>query len=230
MLIPLSYPLTLNSPLYPGTPVPAVRPYNPPGSGTHPRSSIISVHSHSGTHIDLPPHFCPEGIGNDPLSPPGLTFFPARCIGIPLDPASTITPGLLIPHLPSIRDAAAILVRTGSGAGRSTDPEGYASSHPRVDPSVPAWLRAESPGLRLFGIDAISIADPSHRDEGRACHREFLCGSPPILILEDADLEDDRILDDPWTLHLFPLLAEWIDGLPVVAIADTGDALWNRYI
>ena len=114
------------------------------------------------------------------------------------------------------------MVRTGSGAGRSTDPGEYASSHPRVDPSVPAWLRRECPDLRLFGIDTISIGISSHREEGRSCHRSFLCDSPPILVLEDADLGDARILGGPFRLSLFPLLSEGIDGLPVVAIADLG--------
>jgi arylformamidase len=221
MLIRLSYPLTRQSPLYPGTPPPSLRPH--PGSpGSPARSSIISVHSHSGTHLDLPPHFCPGETGNAPLPAPGLTFFPARCTGIPLDAGSSLTPGHLAPHLPLIRDAAALLVRTGAGASRSSDPEGYASSHPTVDPAVPGWLRRECPGLRLFGLDAISIASPARREEGRACHRGFLCGSPPILLLEDADLSDDRILRLPFTLHLIPFIAEEIDGVPVAAIAELG--------
>jgi kynurenine formamidase len=81
-------------------------------------------------------------------------------------------------------------------------------------------LRRESTGLRLFGIDTISVAIPTHRDEGRSCHREFLCRSPPILLLEDADLSDNRILGAPWKLHLLPFFSEGIDGLPVAAIAE----------
>jgi arylformamidase len=221
MLIRLSYPLTRQSPLYPGTPPPSLRPH--PGSpGSPARSSLISVHSHSGTHLDLPPHFCPGEEAVAPLPAPDLTFFPARCIGIPLDASSVLTTGHLAPHLPLIRDAVALLVRTGAGAARSSDPAGYASTHPTVDPAFPAWLRKECPGVRIFGLDAISIASPARREEGRACHREFLCGSPPVLLLEDADLSDDRILGGPFTLHLLPFIAEGIDGLPVAAIAELG--------
>lgn len=223
MLIRLSFPLTLKSPLYPGTPPPVVNPHPPRSSGGDPpRSSIISVHSHSGTHIDLPPHSCTGDAGEIHLSLRDLSFFPARCIDVPVDAGSAITVAHLVPHLPLIRKSRALFIRTGSALSRSGDPEGYSSLHPWVDPAVPSWLRTGSPGLRLFGIDAISIASPAHREEGRACHRGFLCGSPPILLLEDADLSDDRILGIPWTLHLLPFLSEGIDGLPVAAVAELG--------
>jgi len=222
MLIPLSFPLSRSSPLYPGIPSPAIMPHNPSAFANIPRTSIISVHSHSGTHIDLPPHFCTNEAGEAPYSLPELTFSPARCIEIPMDTPLAITPDHLIPHLPVIRGTEVLFIRTGSASVRSTDPQGYASVHSWVDPTIPPWLRTECPGLRLFGIDAISIASPSHREEGRACHREFLCGTPPILLLEDVDLSDDRILGIPWKLHLFPLLSEGIDGLPVVVIAELG--------
>ncbi|MDD1671258.1 MAG: cyclase family protein [Methanomicrobiales archaeon] len=222
MLIPLSYPLTRSSPLYPGTPPPVVKPHRPRSSGAPPRSSIITVHSHSGTHIDLPLHFCDNKAVKASLSHEDLIFSPARCIELPMDPASAITPQHLSPHLSAIRTTEALFIRTGSFLARSSDPKRYASSHPWVDPSLPSWLRTEVPGLRLFGIDTISIASPPHREEGRACHRGFLCGPHPILILEDVNLTDDRILVASWKLVLFPLLSEEIDGLPVVAIAELG--------
>jgi arylformamidase len=220
MLIPLSFPLTRTSPLYPGTPAPVIEPLPSRSPGISSRASILSVHSHSGTHIDLPPHFCGNDAGRFPLTPPALTFSPARCVRVAADPSSAISPGHLKPHLPEIQNTEALLIRTGTGFLRSTDPGRYASSHPRVDPSVPSWLRAECPGLKLFGIDIISITDPSHREEGRACHRRFLCDYPPILLLEDADLTDDRLLNHSFTLELHPFMAEWIDGLPVVALAE----------
>jgi arylformamidase len=220
MLIPLSFPLTRASPLYPGIPVPDISPHTPRSSTPSSRTSIISVHSHSGTHIDLPPHFCGADTGTGSLSPAALTFVPARCIQIPLGSSSAVSPGHLEPHLPAIRTAEALFIRTGSAFVRSSDPQHYASSHVRVNPSVPSWLRTRCPGLKVFGIDTISIAVPSHREEGRACHRGFLCDSPPILLLEDVDLTDDRLLNISWTLHLYPLISEWIDGLPVVAIAE----------
>jgi arylformamidase len=222
MLIPLSFPFTRSSPLYQGIPLPVIKPHQPRSYGTSPRSSIISVHSHSGTHIDLPPHFCDNEAGKVSLSPEDLIFSPAQCIEISIDPASSITPDHLSPHLTAIRNTEALFIRTGCASARSSDPEGYVSSHPWVDPCLPSWLRTEIPGIRLFGIDTISISSPPHREEGRACHREFLCSPCPILLLEDADLTDDHILGAPWKLYLFPFLSEGIDGLPVVAIAELG--------
>jgi hypothetical protein len=58
-----------------------------------------------------------------------------------------------------------------------------------------------------------------HRDEGRSCHRAFLCGSPPLLLLEDLDLSDPRLAGRDLSLWVYPWLREPLDGVPVVALA-----------
>ena len=79
------------------------------------------------------------------------------------------------------------------------------------------------PQLRVFGLDTISIATPLHREEGRAAHREFLCGPNPILLLEDLDLSSEDLLNEAFTLRLYPIVYDILDGAPVIAVADIPD-------
>jgi arylformamidase len=220
VLIRLSYPLETGSPLYPGTPPPSVAPFHTIGKGHASSSSTITFNTHSGTHIDAPSHFCPGGATVAGILGVGRAFSPVGILQIPKTGDLCIMPEDIEPFLPVLQGARAILVKTGEGQRRHKDPPGYAGSHPWIHPGIPDLLRERLPSLQLFGTDAISISSPSHREEGRACHRAFLCESPPILILEDLDLSDPRLAGNGFHLHVYPWFQEALDGIPVVAILE----------
>ncbi|MCQ1538454.1 hypothetical protein FTO68_05565 [Methanocalculus taiwanensis] len=69
-------------------------------------------------------------------------------------------------------------------------------------------------------MDTISIGTPRHGEESRAAHRAFLCGENPILLLEDLDLSSEKLLDGAFTLRLYPIVYDELDGVPVIAVAD----------
>lgn len=220
MIIPISYPLHRATPLYPGTPPITLQPFKSIERGDSANATTITFHSHSGTHIDLPRHFCPGGGSVSTLLEPESIFEPAYCIEVPKSGDMPLRVEDLLPHLADVRDAQALLIKTGCGRTRSKAPEAYASEHPWVHPAVPDLLRRECPDLRLFGVDTISVAVPSHREEGRMSHREFLCGSPQIFLLEDADLSNHHLTEGPWQLRLYPILFDDLDGIPVIALAQ----------
>lgn len=220
MIILLSHPLNQSAPLYPGTPPVAITRTRSMSAGHSANTSMIACSSHAGTHIDLPRHFCQQGGSVSELLAPETVFAPTRCIVLPIDGNLPITPDLIRPNINGIRDAAALLIRTGYFQVRATAPGIYASDHPWVHPDLPAFLREECPHLRIFGIDTISISIPSHREEGRTAHRNFLCGSPPILLLEDLNLSSDELLNGSFTLRLYPFIYDDLDGVPVVALAE----------
>lgn len=222
MLIPISYPLNRATPLYPGTEPLTITPTKSFEGGDAENKSLIAASSHAGTHIDLPRHFCPDGGSVNALLAPEAVFEPARCIEVPKTGEEPIRSHDLLPHLDVIRCARALFVRTGNGRMRETDPDAYAGAHPWVHPEVPGFLRMQNPALRLFGIDAISIATPANPEEGAEVHRAFLCGSPHIFILEDVDLSYGRLLEESWTLRLYPVVFDDLDGVPVVALAEFG--------
>jgi kynurenine formamidase len=218
MLIRISYPLETGSPLYPGTPPPLVEPFHTFGDGNASSSSTITFHTHSGTHIDAPLHFCPGGATVADLLGAGRVFSPLEILELPMTGDTCITPAEIEGRLSSLGQTSALLIRTGEWQRRERDPAGYADIHPWLDPGIPDLLREHLPSLQLVGIDAISIASPLHRDEGRACHRSFLCKAPPILILEDLDLSDPLLGGGGCELWVYPWFRQGLDGIPVVAI------------
>jgi arylformamidase len=220
MLIRISYPLERGSPLYPGTPPPSVAPHRTLAEGHSSSSSTVSFNTHSGTHVDAPLHFCPGGATVADLLGAGKLFSPVAILDLPKTGDLCITPDEIGPALRKLRGATALIVRTGEWKRRIRDPGGYSGAHPWVHPLVPALLREGLPALRLFGIDTVSISSPTHREEGRACHRAFLCGSPPILLIEDLDLSDPRLSGMGFRLHVYPWFREALDGVPCVALVE----------
>jgi arylformamidase len=220
MLIPISYPLNRGTPLYPGTEPLAITPVKSLARGDAEETSRIAFSSHAGTHIDLPRHSCPDGGPVSALLAPEAIFEPAWCIEVPKVGEEPIRIHDLLPHLDAVRNARALFVKTGSAQTRDADPDVYVRAHPWVHPEVPGFLRMQNPALRLFGIDTISIATPSYPEEGREAHRAFLCNHPHIFLLEDVDLSYGRLLGEPWTLRLYPVVFDDLDGVPVVALAE----------
>ncbi len=225
MLIPISYPLSRETPLYPGTEPLAITRTKSFERGDAEEKSLITLSSHAGTHIDLPRHFCPGGGTVRALLAPEAVFAPARCIAIPKTGSEPIRIRDLYPHTDAIRMSRAFFIRTGSGRVRESDPEAYAREHPWVHPEVPEFLCRENPALRLFGIDTLSIASPINPDEGRKARCAFLCRSPPIFLLGDVDLSYGRLLEGSWTLRVYPAVFDDLEAVPVVALAEFGEGL-----
>lgn len=224
MIIPLFYPLSSKTPCYPNTPEPVMARHRSMAKGDSANHSVATFSCHAGTHIDAPLHFCPDGASVADVLASENSYYPTYCWDIPRGTDQRITAGDLqsIGHA-AFQDAQAILIRTGLCRIRGTFPRDYAQKNPVIDPDAATFLRLTYPSLRLIGIDAISVANYLHKEEGRSCHREFLCRDPPVLILEDADLADDRLGWGPFTLTLFPILLDHIEATPVIALADLPD-------
>jgi arylformamidase len=224
VMIRISYPVTSGTPLYPGTPPLTQKSHRSIVNGDVSNHSLAGLSLHSGTHIDAPLHFCPHGAPVADVLGPENSYYPAYCWDIPRGIDQRITGNDLgsLDHPPH-RDAQAILIRTGFCHIRGSCPEDYAQKNPVIDPDIATFLRSAYPSLRLVGIDAISVANYLYKEQGQSCHREFLCGNPPILILEDADLADDCLGQKPFTLTLFPVILDNIEATPVVAIAELSD-------
>jgi arylformamidase len=216
MIIPISYPLHTGSPVYPGTPALKIAAEKSMESGDSANTSMITVSSHAGTHIDVPRHFCPKGRSVREVFQRVNMFSPAYCIDLPTGGDECIRPERLDEGLAGREDAEVVLLRTGSWRVRDDNPQAYSSVHPWLPAGAAALLRKRCPRLRMLGIDTISIATPSHRMEGRESHRAFLCDKDPIYLLEDADLSS---IDsgEKFALTIFPWLLEDLDGVPVTA-------------
>ena len=145
-----------------------------------------------------------------------ISYSPVYCLDIPAQGDDPIRAESLNEKLSLVRDASGLLIRTGAGILRASDPESYATVHPWIHPSVARALRERCPFLRILGLDTISISTPSYRMEGRESHRAFLCHETPIILLEDADLSQVQP-GDSFTLTLIPWIVGDLDGVPVTA-------------
>lgn len=219
MLIQLSYPLNAKSPVYPGSPAVSLAPVKSIANGDSSNTSLLSFGSHSGTHIDVPLHFSEQGCSVVEILKPEIIFSPTICIELPKEPDSFITKSDLEPFEKQINGAEGILIRTGFFQYRENEPDIYTKSHPWIHPDVSGYLLKFCPQLKLVGFDTISISNPTHRLEGRLAHKAFLCGESPLLLLEDADLSDSRLLVNEFDLHVYPWILDKLDGTPVTTLA-----------
>lgn len=223
MIIHVSYPLEKFSPLYPGSPEVSFNPIRSIANNDSANTSLFSFGNHSGTHIDVPLHFCGNGFSVLEMLNAENVFSPAICIDIAKELGSSISKADIEPFVEQISDAEALLIRTGFFRYRQDQSDVYTTSHPWIHPDVPDYLREICPQLKVVGIDTISISNPSHREEGRAAHRAFLCGDFPLLLLEDADLSDSRLAGNRFELHIYPWIVDEVDATPVVALAALND-------
>jgi kynurenine formamidase len=220
LLIPISYALNQNIPLYPGSHDVEFKRVRSIENNESANVSVFVFSNHSGTHIDAPLHFCNKGYSVADVLAIKNDYFPAVCIDIPKDPGSQICKEDIDLFLKKIVDAEAILIRSGFFEYRNEEPSIYSTSHPWVHPEVPIYLRQNCPKLKIIGLDIISISNPSHRKEGHTAHRSFLCHDSPILLLEDADLSNSALLDTEFVLHIYPWVIDEVDATPVVAMAE----------
>lgn len=217
-MIHISYPLTKKSPLYPNSMPFSIQPIKSIENGDSSNTSSITFSNHSGTHIDVPLHFCHNAESVSELLSPEKIFYPTYCLDIPLITQSILQPSALKNYLLNITDAEALLIRTGMSFFRNS--QIYTSEYPRIDPELPDFLRQYLPNLKLFGIDTISISNPSFRELGRACHRNFLCKQPRIMIMEDLNLSSNQLVNQPWLMRIYPWILEKIDAVPVIATLE----------
>lgn len=212
-MILLSHPVSEGTPLYPGTPpVRFVR-----DADGLPASTAVRLDSHSGTHLDVPSHFCPEGLTLEEAVRPAQEFHAVRCLEAPASGSVGLTPEH-VQGTPSA-EADGILLRTGDHRRRADDPKGYSEDHPFITAPLARWLVESCPRLRVVGVDCISVAHPDHPEEGAEVHRTLLCRDPPVLIVEDMDLSPGPLPRDAFSMIVLPMLYGRLDGTPAAVVA-----------
>jgi arylformamidase len=166
--------------------------------------SVISMGAHSGTHVDAPIHFVPQGTEVDRM-PPDTMVGRARVIEIK-DTAS-IKPEELLQH--RIRRGERILFKTRN------------SSHVwQKDEFIEDFVYISDDGARflvdcgisLVGVDYLSVG--SFRHGGRYVHTTLLSGG--VWIIEGLNLS--QVSSGRYDLICLPLRLAKGDGAPARAI------------
>ncbi len=165
-------------------------------------SSAVTMSVHSGTHIDAPFHFVPDGTTIDSL--PLQTFMgPALVCAVDADTYISAE------HVNAIElnGETRVLFKTRNSEllkKSAYDPEFVAFS-------LEAARALVARGVRLVGLDYLSVA---HADEQVPVHRAFL--DHGVVLLEGVDLSEVR--PGRYELICFPLKLHGADGAPCRAV------------
>jgi arylformamidase len=201
--------LRAGMPTWDGEPGPCVRPIKRIGvDGEAAQVSLLTLGTHTGTHIDAPSHFIPGGAAIEAL-PLDALVGPCRVVEVgagPLIEPADLEPGAV--------GARRLLLKTASGDLWS-DP-GFRRDFVALSPSAAAWLTAQR--MLLVGIDYLSV-DPYDADPA-AAHLTLLGAG--VVVLEGLDLRD--VSPGEYDLAALPLKLAGADGAPArVVLRSTTD-------
>lgn len=165
-------------------------------------SSALTMSAHSGTHLDAPFHFVPEGKTIDALP---LEVFIGPALVCAIEGEKYIT----AEHVASLKLAGETRVLFKTRNSRLL-------RQPQYDPSFMAFsLDAAKAlvdrGVKLVGLDYLSVA---RADEQVPVHRAFL--DHGVVLLEGVDLTE--INPGRYELICFPIRLRGSDGAPCRAV------------
>ncbi len=176
------------SPNYDDDPQPKYKWFKKISGGSEYNLSIIGMTPHTGTHIDAPLHYIPNGasIAQCPIE---------KCYG-----------------------SCTVVTISGILTGEDMDKLlPYCKKRLLIHGNGKAALELSAArvltenGIVLVGTDAVSISFP---EQDEAVHRELL--SNGTLILENLYL--DCVLDGTYILNAFPLKMDGVEASPVRAV------------
>tara|TARA_B110000238_G_C16132127_1_gene441968 strand:- start:2745 stop:3401 length:657 start_codon:yes stop_codon:yes gene_type:complete len=210
----LSYFLDDKTPIYGGHSGIDIIKLNDISKGDTANTKRISLHNHSGTHIDFPNHFLENGKFSSDYDADFWIFNNPYVIKISPDEDEIILLNKsLIETIPKQTDF--LILNTGFYKCRGS--EKFWNNNPGISPDLAKLLKLRCPNLRVLGMDTISLTSYQNRILGRESHRKFL-GENDILLVEDMNLKN--LISQPVKLMCFPILIKEVDGCPVTVISE----------
>jgi len=207
VLYDLSQPVENGMTYFPGDPEPHIAPAEADAPW---QVSILSIGSHTGTHIDAASHYHPDGLSIDHYAISRF-MLPAVVAPIPdLVDDGQIAPEHLDEFLRGAPPGGAILIQTGWDRFWKTD---RYLRHPYLTPA--AAERVVASGIGLLGMDTLNpdstVQDTSHV-------HDILLGND-VLIVENLTRLDQLQIGAVYILSVLPLNLAHLDGSPVRAVA-----------
>ena len=214
----LSHILTNNTPLYGGADNLDIRSDKSINAGDSCNTSILTLPSHAGTHVDSPYHFLANGKRVEQYLPESWFFNCPQVIFFSASPGQLIVPqNLLLPENIN-KDTDLLLLCSGFEKHRGLTL--YWQEGPGLSPELAEYFVEHFPKLRAVGMDFISISSLKHRKKGRMAHREFL--QRDIIIFEDMRLSELLPHVQLQKVIALPLRFKQGDGAPctIVGVVD----------
>ena len=200
----ISVPIINDGLVYPGNPPIGISPQQEISKGAGANVSLLSLGSHTGTHVDAPKHFFDDGVGVDALA---LDVLMGPAVLIVVDD-TVMAVGEKELRLHELKKHSRVLIRTrNSGFIRGRE---FVKDYTYLAPDGAAYL--VSLGVKLVGVDYLSV-EQFHSGHHRT-HRTLLENG--VIIVEGLDLSGPAM--GPYDLRVLPLRLVGLDGAPARAV------------
>jgi arylformamidase len=170
--------------------------------------SHLAMSAHAGTHVDAPIHFLPGAAGIDAYSPE-VFVGPAYVCDLRAVESTITADDLARAGMPDDVDRIVGLTRN---SGWSREETAFREDYVAYDMTAAEWCLER--GIRLVGIDYLSVEAFGADEKGHPVHRALLGAG--IAILEGLDLAG--IEPGTYDLAALPLLVPGSDGAPARAV------------
>ena len=209
MLIDMTHTITLETPVYPGTPAPSLSPACTLTKDGF-RGTLLAFSSHTGTHMDAPAHLLQDGRTLDDMP---MSQFSGRATVLDVSgEGPVITEAFLRSNYEAIHCADYILFYTGWEDRWGTE-RFLEDTFPVPDEEAARYL--VSRGLKGVGTDAISIDRMA--DSALPVHHILLRDN--VVSIENLCLKKVRGRKD-FLFFALPVKFENADGAPIRAFAE----------
>ncbi len=212
-IVDLSHPIENGMQVYPGDPVPSITP-----AATLDRDGVNVLHvrmgSQTGTHVDAPYHFLPDGARVDALELPAF-LAPATVVDLRgLAPRSAIGWERVAPHVERMPGGSILVLHTGWS--RHWCSPAYLD-HPYLDEDAAGRIVAA--GVRTVAVDPQSVDEtpPPGGDPGGFPAHHVLLGAGGVIVENLTNLQAVDFPDP--LLSVLPIRLRDADGAPVRAVA-----------
>ncbi|MCD1293537.1 hydrolase [Methanocella sp. CWC-04] len=207
-IVDLTHTIHPEMPVFPGTEQPVITKTNTLEKDGF-CEVIISMYSHTGTHIDAPAHILENGPTLDKLDV-GHFIGSATILDLSNLETKTISVDDLKNYEGRIGRSDFIIIKTGWG--KHWGDKKYFDVFPSLSVEAAEWLAKFD--LKGIGIDAISIDDINSTTF--SVHKTFFRKN--MVVIENLT-NLDSIKKEFFTLSILPLKTKDADGSPVRAIA-----------
>ena len=206
--VDLSHTIEASMPCYPGTPGPIFHSLaSIEGEGF--AEQLMTISSHTGTHVDLPSHILPAGSSLDAFT---VERFAGKGGAIDLRSLTggVITVEALLPFRDLIQKSEFLLLC--SGWGQYWGSADYFAGYPLLTSDAALWLTGFH--LKGVGVDMISVDAPESVDF--PVHKILL--QQEVFIIENL-VCPPALLHSPFIFCGFPLNIVGAEASPVRAVA-----------
>lgn len=197
--IDVSVPLDANLPTYPGNTPFTIEPIQRIAQGDHANVSSVHMGLHSGTHVDAPWHFEPDGTGTDRLP---LDILIGRTRVIELTTRKGITEEDLAPF--DLSEDVRVLFKTANSRLWGS-PEFHKDF---IGLAGSGATHLVERGVKLVGVDYLSVE--VFKAPGHPAHHALLQAG--VVVIEGLNLRD--VEQGVYEMYCLPVLITGSDGAP----------------